>query len=80
MHGGGPPVVAGNPLHQDYKNENLDLLETGFCNLKKQIANANLFGIPVVVGINVFNTDTNKELELLQKLSKENGAFEMVLT
>ena len=79
MHGGGPPVVAGTPLHDDYKNENLGLLEAGFCNLKKQIANANLFGIPVVVAVNVFHTDTENELNLLQKLARENGAFDAVL-
>ena len=79
MHGGGPPVVAGTPLHPDYKTENLDLLEKGFCNLKKQIGNANLFGIPVVVAINVFHTDTDKELLLLQKMARENGAFDAVL-
>ena len=79
MHGGGPPVVAGTPLHDDYKNENLVLLEAGFCNLKKQIANANLFGIPVVVAVNVFHTDTENELNLLQKLARENGAFDAVL-
>merc|ERR1719278_2442248 len=79
MHGGGPPVVPGTPLHDDYKNENLGLLEAGFCNLKKQIANANLFGIPVVVAVNVFHTDTENELNLLQKLARENGAFDAVL-
>ena len=79
MHGGGPPVVAGIPLHDDYKTENLDLVNAGFCNLKKQISNANLFGIPVVVAINVFHTDTQNELELLQALAKQNGAFDAVL-
>ena len=63
----------------DYKTENLDLVKAGFCNLKKQISNANLFGIPVVVAINVFHTDTQNELELLQALAKQNGAFDAVL-
>merc|ERR1719189_439866 len=76
MHGGGPKVVAGTPLKPEYLNENLGLLEAGFCNLKKQIANANLFGIPVVVAVNVFHTDTENELNLLQKLARENGAFD----
>merc|ERR1711990_774492 len=63
MHGGGPPVVAGIPLHDDYLNENLELVEKGFCNLRKQIENANLFGVPVVVAVNKFHTDTQAELE-----------------
>ena len=36
MHGGGPPVTAGVPLKPEYKQENLELVEKGFCNLKKQ--------------------------------------------
>ena len=36
MHGGGPPVTAGVPLKPEYKQENLGLVEKGFCNLKKQ--------------------------------------------
>ena len=36
MHGGGPPVTAGVPLKPEYKQENLGLVERGFCNLKKQ--------------------------------------------
>ncbi len=33
-------------------------MEKGFCNLRKQIENANFFGIPVVVAVNKFATDT----------------------
>ena len=36
MHGGGPPVTAGVPLKPEYKQENLELVEKGFCNLRKQ--------------------------------------------
>lgn len=54
MHGGGPDVVAGRPIAEEYMNENLDLLEKGCCNLAKHIANAKKFGMPVVVAINRF--------------------------
>lgn len=37
MHGGGPPVTAGLPLKPEYKQENLELVAKGFCNLKKQV-------------------------------------------
>lgn len=67
MHGGGPPVTAGVPLKPEYKEENLDLVEKGFCNLGKQIENAIKFGIPVVVAINRFVTDTDAELEIIRK-------------
>ena len=35
MHGGGPPVTAGKPLDQAYKNENVELVQKGCCNLVK---------------------------------------------
>ena len=35
MHGGGPPVTAGKPLDQTYKNENVELVQKGCCNLVK---------------------------------------------
>ena len=37
MHGGGPKVTAGAPLSTAYTEENLELVEKGFCNLGKQV-------------------------------------------
>ncbi|ESP00125.1 hypothetical protein LOTGIDRAFT_201055 [Lottia gigantea] len=79
MHGGGPTVTAGVPLPREYIEENLDLVEKGCSNLNKQIENANKFGVPVVVAVNGFATDTKSELELVQKISKANGAFDAVI-
>ena len=79
MHGGGPTVVAGTPLKPEYTEENLDLVEKGFCNLRKQIENALKFGVPVVVAVNVFANDTQAELDLIRSKAKENGAFDAVL-
>ncbi|XP_071832633.1 C-1-tetrahydrofolate synthase, cytoplasmic-like isoform X1 [Apostichopus japonicus] len=78
MHGGGPKVVAGKPLPVEYSEENLELVEKGFCNLRKQIENASFFGVPAVVAVNQFATDSDKEVELIQKLSREAGAFDAV--
>merc|ERR1711970_1564544 len=79
MHGGGPAVIPGKPLADVYKTENLSLVEAGFSNLKKQIENGVNFGIPVVVAVNSFITDTEAEVSLVQKLSKEAGATDAVL-
>lgn len=49
------------------KEENLEALEKGFPNLEKHVENIRLFGVPVIVCINVFGTDTSRELDLLQK-------------
>ncbi|ELW70832.1 C-1-tetrahydrofolate synthase, cytoplasmic [Tupaia chinensis] len=78
MHGGGPTVTAGLPLPKDYTEENLELVEKGFSNLKKQIENARMFGVPVVVAVNAFKTDTEAELDLVNRLAKEHGAFDAV--
>ena len=79
MHGGGPPVVSGQPLHSAYSQENLALLEAGFANLHKHIENVRLFGVPVVVAINMFSSDSTAELELVQRLSRDTGAFDAIL-
>ncbi|XP_059090025.1 C-1-tetrahydrofolate synthase, cytoplasmic-like [Tigriopus californicus] len=78
MHGGGPDVTASGPIPEVYSTENLPLVEQGFSNLKKQIENARKFGVPVVVAINVFHFDSQSELDLVKRLSLENGAFDAV--
>ncbi|EPQ12559.1 C-1-tetrahydrofolate synthase, cytoplasmic [Myotis brandtii] len=78
MHGGGPTVTAGLPLPKEYIEENLELVEKGFSNLKKQIENARMFGVPVVVAVNAFKTDTETELDLVSSLAREHGAFDAV--
>ncbi|XP_077180004.1 C-1-tetrahydrofolate synthase, cytoplasmic [Paroedura picta] len=78
MHGGGPTVTAGVPLPKEYTEENLQLLSRGCCNLSKQIQNAQTFGVPVVVAVNAFKSDTEAELQLVMKLAREAGAFDAV--
>src|SRR5579862_1749365 len=80
MHGGGPKVVAGQPLAHAYLQENLDLLEKGCSNLIRLIGNARSFGIPVVVAINKFKNDTDAEIELVRKLSIAAGAEDAVMS
>nr|MBC7244047.1 formate--tetrahydrofolate ligase [Chloroflexota bacterium] len=74
MHGGGPRVVAGVPLNPAYKQENLELLEKGLCNLEANIKIALKFGIPVVVSVNKFNTDTAREIALVKEAAVAAGA------
>ncbi|XP_031312407.2 monofunctional C1-tetrahydrofolate synthase, mitochondrial [Camelus dromedarius] len=78
MHGGGPSVTAGVPLKKEYTEENLQLVADGCCNLQKQIQIAQLFGVPVVVALNVFKTDTRAEIDLVCELAKRAGAFDAV--
>ncbi len=74
MHGGLGKVVAGKPLPKELTEENLPALEKGAQNMVKNIEIARLFGVPVVVAVNTFATDTNKEVDLLKKIAKEVGA------
>ena len=80
MHGGGPKVVAGKPLDKAYTEENLELLEKGLPNLLQHVENAVKFGVPVVVAINRFNSDTEAELELIRERAKATGAFDAVVS
>jgi methylenetetrahydrofolate dehydrogenase (NADP+)/methenyltetrahydrofolate cyclohydrolase/formyltetrahydrofolate synthetase len=78
MHGGGPDVIAGKPLAEEYQNENLDLLRAGCCNMQKHIVNARKFGIPVVVAVNRFSSDTDAEMEVVREIALEAGASDSV--
>jgi formyltetrahydrofolate synthetase len=79
MHGGGPKVVAGKPLDAAYTEENLDLLRAGLCNLQHHIHNALRFGIPVVIAVNSFKTDTPAEVELVRQAAIEAGAEDAIV-
>ena len=74
MHSGRFRVVAGRPLDPGLLREDLKAIEDGIANLEKQIENVRLFGVPVVVAVNVFPTDTEREIELIQQRSLAAGA------
>ncbi|MGZ5425067.1 MAG: formate--tetrahydrofolate ligase, partial [Candidatus Aminicenantales bacterium] len=79
MHGGGPKVVAGKPLAPEYTDENLALLEKGLPNMVAHITNARSFGVPVVVAVNRFATDTEAEIETVRKAAVGAGAEDAVM-
>ncbi|MDA7853580.1 formate--tetrahydrofolate ligase [Porticoccaceae bacterium] len=65
MHGG----VAKNDLDR----EDLDALRDGCCNLVRHIENVKSFGVPVVVGINRFTSDTDAEIAVIKEIAAANG-------
>ena len=73
MHGGGPKVVPGRDLPEEYKTENLELLRKGCENLFHHVATIKKSGINPVVCINQFYTDTPAEIQLIRDLCKEQG-------
>ncbi|MFN9333046.1 MAG: formate--tetrahydrofolate ligase [Planctomycetota bacterium] len=74
MHSGRFAIVAGKPLPDGLKQEDLDALQAGIGNLQKQIENVRLFGIPVVVAVNRFPGDTDAEIEFVRTAAIEAGA------
>lgn len=70
-HGGVPK--------EELNKENLEALKKGFENLEKHIENVQKYGVPAVVAINEFPTDTEAEVEYVKNRCKELGA-EAVLT
>jgi len=74
MHGGGPKVVAGIALPDEYTKENLSLLEKGLPNLIHHIATIRKSGMNPVVCINSFHTDTREEIAMVKKAAEAAGA------
>ncbi len=74
MHGGGPKVVPGRPLPEEYARENLELLEKGIANLLHHIATVKKSGIKPVVCINAFHTDTREEIAMVRRYAEQAGA------
>ncbi len=74
MHGGGPKVVAGKPLDPAYTTENIELLKAGIGNLLHHIQLVRKFGIPAVVAVNAFSTDSRNELDFICEEAIKGGA------
>ena len=65
--------MNGGVAKDNLAEENLEALKTGSSNLIRHIENVSKFGVPSVVAINRFPTDTEAELELLDKICEEYG-------
>jgi formate--tetrahydrofolate ligase len=79
-HSGKYKIVAGRPLPEDLLAENPDDVAAGAANLRKQIANIRLHGVPAVVAINAFPTDHASEHEVIRQIAAEEGARAAVST
>ena len=65
--------MHGGVSKEDLDKEDLVALEEGCCNLVRHIENVKAFGVPVVVGINRFTSDTDAEIALIKKVTLANG-------
>ena len=74
MHGSTARVVAGKPLPAELVTEDLGAVERGCANLAKHVEIVRRFGVPAVVAINRFATDTEREIALVRERAVEAGA------
>ena len=65
--------MHGGVLKEDLKEENVVALEKGLANLEQHCNNIKKFGLPFVIAINKFNTDTEKEILALENWAKYKG-------
>jgi len=79
-HSGKYKVVAGKPLPPDLLAENPDDVLAGAANLRKQLENVALHGVPPVVAINAFPTDHRSEHDAIRAVASEMGARSAVCT
>jgi len=79
MHGGVGKIVAGKPLDPALLEENVEAVRLGAANLAKQIENVTMFGIPAIVAINSFPTDTTAEVEAIREVALAAGARDAVV-
>jgi len=81
MHGGGFKFVPGQKVNKDdMERENVDAVIKGSENLQKQVENMLYFGVPVVVAINRFTADTDREVEAVRKAAIDAGADDAVIS
>ncbi|XP_062857517.1 C-1-tetrahydrofolate synthase, cytoplasmic [Trichomycterus rosablanca] len=78
VYGRGAQVTSGFPLPEMYTDENLKLLRKGCDHLKRQVENARVYGLPVIVAVNTSSRDTEAELELVCSQARQAGVFEVV--
>lgn len=74
MHSGQFEIKTGQPLPDGLLQENVEALAAGMGNLEKQIENIRTFGIPVVVAVNVFPSDTEAEIAMVREAAVAAGA------
>jgi formate--tetrahydrofolate ligase len=80
MHGGVARVVAGKPLDAALTAENVDAVRAGGANLAKCVEIVRLYGVPVVLAINAFPTDTAAEHDAMREAALTAGASDAVVT
>ncbi len=80
MHGGVGRIVPGKPLPVELLQKNMSALEGGLAVLREAIRIVNLFGLPAVVAVNRFPSDTDAELQFVLDRARELGAADAAVS
>ncbi len=80
MHGGVGRIVAGRPLDPALTTENVEAVRKGAANLAAHVGIVHSYGVPVVVAINAFPTDTAAEYAVVREVALAAGARDAVVT
>jgi len=81
MHGGAFKAVPGKRIDEEVlKKEDVEAVKKGASNLEKHVENIRLFGVPVVVAINRFLYDTEREIAAIKEIAIRAGAEDAVLS
>ncbi len=78
LHSGRFVVRAGRPLPPELLAPDLDAIQAGAANLRAHVENLQKFGLPVVVAINQFPSDDDREIELVRRIALDAGAVAAV--
>ena len=80
MHSGDFEIKGTKAMESSLFRENISAIERGASNLDKQLENIKAFGLPVVVCINKFSTDTEKEIAAVKRCAMISGADACVVS
>ena len=72
--------MHGGVKKEDLKGENVAAVQAGLANLQRHIENVNKFGVPAVVAVNRFITDTDAEIQEIMKLAESMGTRAFMCT
>ncbi|RMF78242.1 MAG: formate--tetrahydrofolate ligase [Chloroflexi bacterium] len=73
-HTGKYRIIAGKPLDEGLTTENVADVETGAANMIRHLENMRKFGVNPVVAINIFDNDTQKEIDAVKEIALAHGA------
>jgi len=80
VHSGRYRVIPGKPLPEGMLQEDVSAVEEGIGNLRRHIENVGKFGVPVIVALNRFPTDSDAEVAAVIEMARNCGAFDAVVS